>query len=509
MDMPRKSALTLAFCLLAAAAGRAEVRPARVFGDNMVLQRELPVAVWGRADPNEAVTVELAGVSVGTKGAADGSWRIDLPPMKEHAAPLTLTVKGPANAVVFKNVLLGEVWLASGQSNMGRTVKVEDRHPAMRLFWRTLEAEGFIPRRDDFAEKDQVGWCESSPESLAAAPPALVRGKPAPRTDYGEVAYFFGRKIHEELKAPVGLIWIAVGGSTAASWTPRPDIDREFPFDKPAEGTYLAHKPGLMYQSQLRPVAPLTVRGVIWYQGEDDGRNAEYAADFTRLIESWRKLWNQPDMPFYFAQIAQTGYAGGMLGVWESQVKVMHSVPGTGLAVSNDIYEGTTNASFARRIHQGNAQEPAIGWPIAGGSNPHPPNKRLVAERLADIALVRTYGRPDRPIFGPMYDSHQVKGDRILVKFKYAYGGLKTADSETPNWFEISDGSQETRKLKYAKAQARIAGPDAVEVWAPEIKDPKFVRFAWHTLARHNLENSGGLPAVSFRTDRQVVNGWR
>jgi sialate O-acetylesterase len=179
------------------------------------------------------------------------------------------------------------------------------------------------------------------------------------------------------------------------------------------------------------------------------------------------------------------------------------------MAVSNDIYEGTTNTGFAVRIHEGTPREPAIGWPIAGGSNPHPTNKQLVAGRLADIALVKTYGRPERPIFGPMYESHEIKGDKVLVKFKYAYGGLKTVNAGAPNWFEISDGSQENNRLKYVKAQARIAAAAVVEVSAPEVKEPKFVRFSWHTLARHNLVNSGGLPAVPFRTDSQDVKGWR
>ena len=497
--MTRACPWLVAVCLVAAASSDAAVQPARIFGDNMVLQQDLPVAVWGRADPGEPVTVELAGKSVGTKAGADGAWRADLPPMKADGKPVTLTIKGPAGGLTFKNVLLGEVWLAGGQSNMGRSVKIQDRHPGMRLFWQTLGETGFAPRREDFAEKDQVGWCESSPEGLAATPPALVRGKPAPRTEYGEVAYVFGRKIHEELKVPVGLIWIAVGGSTASSWTPRPDIDREFPFDKPAEGASLPHRPGLMYQSRLRPVAPFTVRGAIWYQGEDDGRNTDYAGDFKRLIESWRQVWGRPDMPFYCVQIAQTGYANGMLGVWEAQRWVMDNVPHTGMAVSNDIYDNTNNKGFAQR------DEPAMGWPIVGGGNPHPTGKPLVARRLADIALVKTYGGAERPLFGPMYDSHEIKGDKVLVKFKYAYGGLKTCDGKDLNWFEVSDGSRGNRRLSYVKAQARIVGPDTVEVWAPQVKEPKFVRFGWHTLARFNLINTDGLPAVSFRTDKDPL----
>jgi len=125
--------------------------------------------------------------------------------------------------------------------------------------------------------------------------------------------------------------------------------------------------------------------------------------------------------------------------------------------------------------------------------------------RLTDIALVKTYGQPERPLFGPMYDSHEIKGDKVLVKFKYSYGGMKTCDGKDLNWFEVSDGTKGTRRLNHVKAQARTVGPDTVEVWSPGVKEPKFVRFGWHTLARFNLTNKDGLPAVSFRTDKDPL----
>ena len=241
----------------------------------------------------------------------------------------------------------------------------------------------------------------------------------------------------------------------------------------------------------------MAIRGVIWYQGEDDGRNKKYTGEFTGMIESWRKLWGQPKMPFYFVQIAQTGYASGMLGVWESQVEVMRDVPHTGLAVANDIYDGQ-KTGYAPRPDK---LDKLTGWPIAGGSNPHPPNKQLVANRLADIALVKTYGQGDRVVFGPVFESMKITGSKIVVKLKHAGSGLKTTGGEL-NWFEISDGVQERRKIKYVKAQAKIIAPDTIEVHSPEVKSPKHVRFAWYALARHNLVNSAGLPATSFRTDR-------
>jgi len=503
--MARRLALVLGICLLAAPGSQAAVRVAKVFGDNMVLQQELPIAVWGWADAGEQVTVSLADRSVETKAGADGAWRVNLPATKADGKAHTLTIKGPSNTVEFKGVLLGEVWLASGQSNMGRSTQIKDSTPGVRIFCRSkTRRTGPIPVRRDYGDEMTCTWCAATPEAIRAVPPTIHRGdRIGPHTSYGEVAYVFARTLNEKLKVPVGVMNIAWGGSTAKAWTPKADIEKEYPFDKPAEGGYIGHRPGLMYQSQLLPVVPLTIRGVIWYQGEDDGRNKNYAADFTNLIESWRKLWRQPQMPFYFVQIAQTGYASGMLGVYEAQVKVMHTVPNTGLAVSNDIYDSDKGPKNSIRIYKAkDPNDPADGMPVAGSSNPHPPHKDLVARRLAEIALVKTYGQPERPIFGPMYESHRIEGDKIVVKLKYVYDGLKTQDGKAPNWFQLSDGTVVKRKLKFVKAEAKIVSKDTIEVSSPLVKQPRFVRFAWHSLAKHNLLNSGDLPAVPFRTDK-------
>jgi sialate O-acetylesterase len=193
-------------------------------------------------------------------------------------------------------------------------------------------------------------------------------------------------------------------------------------------------------------------------------------------------------MPFYFAQIAATTYAGGMLGVWEGQAKVLRTVPHTGLAASNDIYDGTPNKDFAERT------DPGTGWPLAGGGNPHPTNRPLVARRLADIALAETYGRTGPPVFGPMLRSHRIEGPRVIVEFDHAAGGLRTRDGKDPDWFELHDGT------RWVKATARIAAPDRIELAAEGVAAPTGVRFGWHALARWNLTNDAKLPALPFRS---------
>lgn len=465
-------AVTVCLC---GAVGLADVRLAKIFTDNMVLQRELPIAVWGWAEAGEEVTVTLAGKSASAKAGEDGTWRVDLPAMKADGKAHTLRVTG-RNAITLKNVVLGEVWLAGGQSNMtrglryvkARVVKEEMDSRDLRLY---LVNACMVPQKDDIL--GGKGW---SPATHKAMTTLFVHPRVGPY-EFSEVTYYFGKALHEKLKVPVGMICTAWGGTAAKEWTPASDPEKRFDFTSGKN----QRGPGSFYQSSLHGIPPLTIRGAIWYQGENDGRNRKYHEDLEALIGSWRAKWGRKDMHFYMAQIAQTTYAGGMLGVWEAQSWVMDNVPNTGLAPSNDLW---------------GKGRPGTGWPIAGGGNPHPPNKHVMAKRLADIALARAYGALNREVFGPMYGSHEITGAKVRVKFRHIGGGLTTDDGEAPNWFEVSDGS------KYVKAPAKIVATDTVEVWSPSVKKPKQVRFAWYALARHNLYNKEGLPAIAFRTDK-------
>src|SRR5688572_21102136 len=262
------------------------VRLPRVFTDRMVLQREAPVPVWGWATAGAAVTVEFGTSKVSTSAGPDGRWRVDLPAMKADGKARDLVV----NKRTLKDVVLGEVWLCAGQSNMNRAIDLTKEHrPGLRLFW----IDYSVAPNDDLNE-GVAGWVPSTPDGLAAA--AVVSEGPnkgKPRTSFSEVGYVFGRRLQEELNVPVGLIVAAVGGSTASAWTPREVV----PGPRPA------HTPGLLYASMIRGLAPFRIRGVAWYQGEDDGRNPDYAKDFEALIRGWRAAWGDEAMPFYFAQI--------------------------------------------------------------------------------------------------------------------------------------------------------------------------------------------------------------
>jgi len=494
---------SLALVVLAGPA-MADVRLPKVFTDHMVLQQQMPIHVWGWAESGESVTVGLADKTASAEAGDDGRWQVELPAMDADGRPHTLTVKA-ANTIELKDVLLGELWICAGQSNMNREVEIQEPLPQMRVFWIHGST---APRQHDLGD-NAMGWEPADPQRLAEV--RKVRQKrfhPSHKGGFAEVGWVFGRRVHEQLKVPVGLIKSAFGGSQARAWTPVPNIAEQFPFDQKVEGSYLGHKPGLLYQSMLHGLPPLSVRGVVWYQGENNGRDWNYDDELAAMIASWRQRFKQPQMPFYLAQIAQTTYASGMERVWECQAKVAATVPQVYLGASNDLWDGGGTQRDRIRPDAGKNNAPGTGWPIAGTSNPHPPNKHIVANRLADIALAETYGVDlGREVFAPVYDSHRVEGDKILVKFKHVGDGLKTDDGQPPNWLEISDGTRQQDRdnapLRYTKAQAKIVGKDTVEVRADDVKAPKHVRLGWHPLARHNLYNSDGVPAINFRTDAQ------
>ena len=482
-------ALTL--LLATAIPSTAQARLPRIFTDSMVLQQQLPITVWGWAAAAEEVTVSFAGTSRSTKADGQGRWRVDLPAMEADGEAHELVVRA-SNEIRLQDVVLGEVWLCAGQSNMNRESRVEHGDTAIRMFW--IDAS-VVPQPEDLGG-EVAGWTHATPSAVAAAKPTLRRGKRVARDGFAEVGYVFGRRLRAELDVPVGLIKCAFGGSQVRAWMPDPTLPERVPFGTAAEGKYLGHRPGLLYQSMVHGLVPFSLRGVLWYQGENDGRSKTYAEDLSAWIASWRELWSRPEMPFYLVQIAPTSYAGGrMQFIWEAQCEVLRSVEHVGLAVSNDIY-----------LHGKRPVDEVVGEDgrLTGEmrpSNPHPPNKHIVAERLVNIVLRDTYGVDRGEVHGPMLKSALVEGDRFLVTMDHVGEGLRTRDGGAPLWFEVSDGSKDQRRLVFHKAKATILSKDTLEVRCATVTTPKFLRFAWDCIAIHNLVNSEGLPAVAFRTD--------
>jgi sialate O-acetylesterase len=435
-----------------------------VFSDHMVLQREKPVPVWGTADAGSTVTVEFAGQKKSAVADSSNHWKILLDPMPASSNPRKLQVSGVECQVSFSDVLVGEVWLCSGQSNMefamGRTEHAAEDvasadYPAIRLY-RT-------PRRvsREPAERIDAQWEVCTPETVK---------------EFSGVAYFFGRKLHQDLDVPIGLWQSAYGGTRIEAWTPPCGLKSV----ESLAGTVALplfsgeekddrHIPTVLYNGMLHDNVPFAIRGAIWYQGESNHTEGSLYVERSRaLLSGWRQLWND-DFPFYFVQIAPHQYRdedSEILPVfWEAQSDVARLIPNTGMAV---ISEYTMLDDI------------------------HPVNKEVPGVRLALLAEASTYGM-DVVSSGPVFQTLEKQEGRLKVRFDSAEG-LTTRNGKPPNWFEIAGEDGE-----FYLAQAEIDG-NSVILSSPKVPSPQAVRFAWHKRAVPNLINGAGLPASAFRS---------
>jgi sialate O-acetylesterase len=449
----KRGCWALAAALTFSGIAHADVRLSSLISDNMMFQRDVPARVWGWADRGEKVTVRLDKLERTAAANERGEWLVEFPPLAA-GGPYEMTVRG-RNTILVKNILIGEVWVCSGQSNMEWAVVVSrDRdkeieaaeYPSIRLF--TVSK-----KQTDTPERDCQGrWQPCSKQSIAY---------------FSSVAYFFGRKLHQDLKVPVGLVVAAVGGTRIEPWTPACGVDAVAELKADKKGTN-----GDLFNGMIHPLTPLRIRGVIWYQGEGNvGDGMIYFHRMRALVAGWRHVWGQGDFPFYYVQIAPLNW-GGKSGyeqpaLWEAQTAALR-IPNTGMVVTNDI---------------GN-----IG-------DAHPRNKQEVGRRLALWALAKTYGQREVVCASPIYKAMRVEGNRIRISFAGASGGLGSRNDKPLTWFQIAGADR-----KFVSAQARIDG-ETVVVWSEQIDKPVAVRFAWHQIAEHNLMNQAGLPASPFRTD--------
>ena len=433
----------------------ADVRLPQVLSDHMVLQREMPVRIWGWAEPGEQVTVTINKASKTTKTDANSNWEVQLPAMKAGGA-YTLTIEGK-NKLEITDVLIGELWFCSGQSNMAlpvlkslnhdKEIQSAD-HPNIR-FLTTPERESQEPATDA-----KVKWVTCTPKTIAY---------------FSATAYYFAREIQQKLNVPVGLIVSAVNGTRIEPWTPANGVESVKELvgkDKVVNG--------VLYNGMIHPFTKYTIRGVLWYQGEGNvGDGFLYYHRMRALINGWRKTWGQDDFPFYYVQLTPLNWGGKPKDqhaeVWEAQAEAL-KISTTGMAVTNDI---------------GN-----IG-------DAHPRNKQEVGRRLSLWALANTYAVKDIVYSGAVYKAIKIDGDKIRIVFDHVHGGLLSRNGKPLDWFTIAgeDG-------QHVPAIADIDG-DTVVVSSPDVKKPTSVRFAWHQNAQPNLMNKAGLPTSAFRTDRK------
>ena len=455
-------AMAVAVLTLAAERARAEVTLPRLFGDHMVLQRDCQLPVWGKAEPGEAVRVELAGHEASTRAGDDGRWSVRLPALKA-GGPHKLTVRGK-NEIVLNDVLIGEVWVCSGQSNMEWSMRrglinVEKERaaandPQLRLF-HVKRAKADKP-----ADDVEGQWQLCTPETVF---------------DFSAVAYFFGRHLRKHLGVPVGLIESAWGGTPAEYWTPLEMFENdpslyEVPDDPRSKK--VMQTPSVLFNGMIAPLIPYAMRGVIWYQGESNvPRGAQYGKLFSAMIEGWRRAWGEGDFPFLYVQIAPWNYSRnknpaaseGAALVRQGQLETLR-LPNTAMVVTTDI--GDVN-------------------------DIHPRNKQEVGRRLGLAARAIAYG--EQVVYsGPLPRSLEVRDGRAIVHFDHVDGGL-VAKGGALREFEIAgpDG-------KFVPAEAEIVG-DTVVVHADGVSQPVAVRMGWRDVAEPNLFNAEGLPASPFR----------
>jgi sialate O-acetylesterase len=451
---------------------QAQVRPAGIFGDHMVLQRNKPIPVWGTASPGERITVSLAGQSVRTKASKAGDWSVTLPAMKE-GGPYSLTLAGK-DTVTLADVLLGEVWLCSGQSNMEWPVKSADSaRREIAASANDMIRHIKVPRTAALQPRREIG----QPAEWKVCGPATV-------ADFTAVGYFFARELQQRLGVPVGLVNSSWGGTHVETWTSgdaffaQPefaDLKARYPsVDTPikAPNAYAT----LLYNGMIHPIVGFAIRGAIWYQGESNAARAEqYQRSFPLMITDWRSRWKE-DFPFYFVQLthyqASKGDSQNGGSTWaelrEAQTGTL-KLPNTGMAVIIDI---------------GNS------------ADIHPRNKQDVGKRLALQALARTYGLP-MPHASPMVDKVSFEGGMASVTWTNTYEGMVVKNRYGHvNGFEVAG---EDRRFHYARAWMENG---RVMVTSDKVARPVALRYGWSDdPADLNLFNSAGLPANPFRTD--------
>ena len=480
-------------------ASNSGVKLSPIFSDNMVLQRDISAPIWGTATPGENVSVRFKEQEKSAVADIAGKWIVHLDPLTASAKPEKLTVTGRTGQLVFNNVLIGEVWLCSGQSNMESSfgyLKISDE----------IKGVDYPQIRLTGGEK----WNQCTTDNLMG---------------FSCVGYYFGMNLWKQLHVPIGLINISRGCSSIEAWM-TPDsmaandslidangcnllaemkkfqqfvsnYDRCSPAEK--ERMFLEHcqskysfarqfldengkpkidkyndilghmrtvKPAYQFNTRIAPIVPFGIRGTIWYQGETNVGDSQYAQKQQLLIESWRKLWKESGFPFYIVQVAPFKWYAKLPEFWLEQYEAVRKTPQTGLISTVDISD----------INEC-----------------HPLNKRDVGLRLALLALRDTYGKKDTIASGPAYKSTKVDGAKIVVEFDHTGTGLTTKDGKSPNWFEVAGADG-----KFVKAEAAIQG-NTVAINSP-LGSPVYVRYAWNCCTDPNLCNKEGLPAFPFNT---------
>lgn len=445
----------------------AEIKLPTFFGDNMVLQQQTAAAIWGEASPKQDVEVTTSWNQkiYSVTADAEGKWKLKVQTPKA-GGPYSITISD-GEAIELSNVMIGEVWICSGQSNMEMPMSGYFNQPVLnsnediatsenesiRLF--TVKREKRLVPQSDLSGE----WKECVPGNVA---------------DFSATAYYFGRMLQQALHVPVGLICSCWGGTRIEPWISESGINNfdwiTLP-DKNSTEDFSRQLPTVLYNAMIAPLAGYSLRGVLWYQGESNRNEfSQYEKLLPELVKDWRSIWGIGEFPFYYCQIAPYNYGESGLSsafLREAQLKASSVIPNSGMACLMDIGEETCV---------------------------HPTNKKITGERLAYLALAKTYSKNGFAYSGPVLKDMTIEGSMVKLTFDHAKNGLTTYGKELTN-FSIAG---ENRRFVRANAVITHQG---ITLFAPNISNPVAVRYAFDDFVVGELFNTEGLPASSFRTD--------
>jgi len=481
------------FLLLPALVSGGELQLHPAFSSNMVLQREMPVNLFGSGKPGSTVTVTFAGQTLAAAVNGNGKWKVTLAPLRASSSPALLTVKSGSDHLECQNVLVGDVWFCSGQSNMERPFhtfsQLKDTvnslgKPLVRLYHTAMVTA-------ETPQEQPLTPVKKSQEAVNTW--QLCDGTTL--TDFSPIAYFFAAKVSDELKIPIGVMVSAWGSTSAEAWTPQETLSTlNLGYQIPLAPKAPWNQPSLCYNAMIHPFLQVTFKGFLWYQGESNSQWAgQYKILFPAMIQEWRRRFQAQERPFYFVQLAPheppTWDLSGEAWAWlrDSQTQTLKLVPKTGMTVITDLGEY---------------------------EDIHPQCKKQAGERLALFAL-RDAGRPVEPV-SPMFKSIRIEGSRCKIEFDHAEAGLETRRVVMNN--KKDQPIQKDPEAYVVEADQlhgfTICGPDKkfleakaaiinghVEVWNEAVSTPVAVRYGWTNFPLCNLFSKAGLPAAPFRTD--------
>ncbi len=446
----------------------AEVKVPAIFSDNMVLQQQTDAAFWGKASQGSTVTVRTSwnGKTYNVRADRDGNWKIKVS-TPSAGGPYTVSIT-QGKTITFKNVMIGEVWVCSGQSNMEMPVKGYFAQPVTgsNEYIATSSNNNIrlitVPRMTSLIPVDDFkgSWLPCEPENVS---------------EFSATAYFFGLMLNRVLNVPVGLICTAWGGTRIEPWISEAGLKNfdwvKLPDKTQKQENLSPQTPTALYNGMINPIAGYGIRGAIWYQGESNRNEpAQYQKLLPGLVEDWRTVWKSGELAFYYVQIAPFDYGPSGLNsafLREAQLKASTAIPGIGMACIMDTGE-----------------KDCI----------HPANKKAAGDRLAYQALVKTYGKKGFAGGGPVFKEMKIEGNQVKLTFDNAQNGL-TSYGKPLNCFEIAGANK-----RFQTATAFVTN-NGITVFSPFVNEPVAVRYAFKDFIIGDLFNTEGLPASSFRTD--------